>query len=332
MKHFLLLGAGFSRNWGGWLASEAFEYLLGSQEVRGNPHLQRALWRSKDEGGFEQTVALVRADPSLGQTDRDLAAHAFERALVRMFDDMNAALLKVHDLDFPGGIAHAVHWLLARFDAIFTLNQDLLLEHCYMEFGHGTPHSHGARWRGTQMPGLRALPGADGRLPEHWSQGLWTDAGQTRVDQSLQPVYKLHGSTNWRTADGGSVLILGAAKAQAIQHSRLLRSYADTFEASLAAPDVRLMVIGYGFGDPHINSPLARAAEKGMRMFVIDPQGSDLARKLNRTRQRANIIYATDVEQLFEQCLIGASRRTLREILDTEVVEHQKLDRFFSEQ
>jgi hypothetical protein len=230
-----------------------------------------------------------------------------------MFDDMNAALLKVHELDFPGGKAHAVHWLLARFDAIFTLNQDLLLEHGYMEFGRGTPQSHGARWKGTQMPGLRALPGADGRAPDHWSQGLWTDAGQTRVDQGLQPIYQLHGSTYWRTADGAHVLILGATKAQAIQHSRLLGSYADVFEASLAVPDARLLVIGYGFGDTHINSPLARAAAKGMRMFVIDPHGSDLARKLNRTRQRANITYPTDEERLFEQSLIGASRRRRRQ-------------------
>ncbi len=29
----LLLGAGFSRNWGGWPASEAFEYLLGCPQV-----------------------------------------------------------------------------------------------------------------------------------------------------------------------------------------------------------------------------------------------------------------------------------------------------------
>ena len=30
MTFILRTGAGFSRNWGGWLASETFEYLLGS--------------------------------------------------------------------------------------------------------------------------------------------------------------------------------------------------------------------------------------------------------------------------------------------------------------
>jgi hypothetical protein len=33
MTHILLTGAGFSYNGGGWLASEAFEHLLGCTEI-----------------------------------------------------------------------------------------------------------------------------------------------------------------------------------------------------------------------------------------------------------------------------------------------------------
>ena len=36
MPKLLLLGAGFSRNWGGWLATEVFEYLLGTKAVTGS--------------------------------------------------------------------------------------------------------------------------------------------------------------------------------------------------------------------------------------------------------------------------------------------------------
>lgn len=43
MSDLLLIGAGFSRNWGGWLATEAFEYLLGSPEVARDPGLGRLL-------------------------------------------------------------------------------------------------------------------------------------------------------------------------------------------------------------------------------------------------------------------------------------------------
>ncbi len=326
MSHILLLGAGFSRNWGGWLASEVFEYLLGCPEILGNLHLRRALWKSKSEGGFEQALSLVQADPSLGQTERDRAIQAFEVALIRMFDDLNAALLEVKALDFASAQPNTVSGLLARFDAIFTLNQDLLLEHRYMDNG---PFD-GRRWRGAQLPGLKGLPGVDGRIADTWVKGTWTDSGRTLMDESLQPIYKLHGSTNWRTTVGDSLLVLGAAKTQAIKSSRLLSSYADIFDQSLCRPDVRLMVIGYGFGDAHINASLIRGADSGMRMFVIDPLGSDLARSLNRTRTLGRITAGTAEEALFEQCLIGASRRTLREIFGADVVEQKKLQRFFS--
>jgi hypothetical protein len=295
-----------------------FENLLGCPEILSDVHLRRALWKTKDEGGFEQTLALVQADRSLGELERAQATHEFEAALNRMFEDMNAALLEVDELEFPTPQRSTVSTFLTRFDAIFTLNQDLLLEHLYMDRG----------FRAAQLPGLKGLPGADGRIANSWAQGIWTDSGRTLPDNNLQPIYKLHGSTNWRTAAGGSLLVLGAAKTQMIESSRLLHSYADIFEQSLCRSDARLMVIGYGFGDTHINETLARGAQSGMQMFVIDPKGSDLARSLNRTRSRGRIIAGTAEEGLFEQCLIGASRRTLREIFGADVVEQQKLERF----
>ena len=37
MHTIALLGAGFSRDWGGWLANEAFGYLLGCAEISMRP-------------------------------------------------------------------------------------------------------------------------------------------------------------------------------------------------------------------------------------------------------------------------------------------------------
>jgi hypothetical protein len=52
MTHILLTGAGFSRNWGGWLANECFEYLLSCADI--TAVIQRELWKSKDQKlGFE---------------------------------------------------------------------------------------------------------------------------------------------------------------------------------------------------------------------------------------------------------------------------------------
>ena len=125
--------------------------------------LRRALWRSKSERGFEQALSLVQADYFLDQMERDRAIQAFELALIRMFDDMNAALLEVQDLEFPTAQPNTVRGLLARFDAIFSLNQDLLIEHRYRNHGLAESHFHG-RWQGVQLPGLKGLPGVNGRI------------------------------------------------------------------------------------------------------------------------------------------------------------------------
>lgn len=58
MAHYVLTGAGFSYNWGGWLASEAFEYLLGAPEI--DTELRSVLWKNKERGGgFEDALATL---------------------------------------------------------------------------------------------------------------------------------------------------------------------------------------------------------------------------------------------------------------------------------
>jgi len=59
MSCILLTGAGFSYNWGGWLASEAFEYLLGAPEL--DDFCRDLLWTHKDTGGFEKALSVLQA-------------------------------------------------------------------------------------------------------------------------------------------------------------------------------------------------------------------------------------------------------------------------------
>jgi hypothetical protein len=60
VNYLLLLGAGFSRNWGGWLANEVFEYLLGCKEIAQSNYLKSHLWKHKQTGGFEAAFAEVQ--------------------------------------------------------------------------------------------------------------------------------------------------------------------------------------------------------------------------------------------------------------------------------
>ena len=87
------------------------------------------------------------------------------------------------------------------------------------------------------------------------------------------------------------------------------------------------MVIGYGFGDDHINTVIRDAVSGGnLRIFVIDPLGVDV---IDENRDATIHVPGGLASDLWPH-LIGASRRSLREIFGGDRVEHGKVMRFFS--
>src|SRR5471030_1898185 len=149
MPRYLLLGAGFSRNWGGWLASEVADDLL--WRLRARPELCQILMDRGFEDALHEIQTRFRVDN--GVLDDLLALQA---AIEQTFGAMNLAFAERAALNFSDDAAVSVIDFLARFDAIFTLNQDLLLEMHYI----GVELANRRRWNGVQWPGVRALAGA----------------------------------------------------------------------------------------------------------------------------------------------------------------------------
>src|SRR5689334_12868745 len=98
MNFVLLLGAGFSRNWGGWLAAEAFEYLLGCPEIVREPRLRSLLWKHQPTGGFEDALAELQAAYVRDPRANDQQLMAFQTAVSRMFEACEAFRRAVHPL------------------------------------------------------------------------------------------------------------------------------------------------------------------------------------------------------------------------------------------
>lgn len=323
MTYILLTGAGFSRIWGGWLASEAFEYLLGCSEI--TPHITTELWKAKTNGsGFEGALNALRGQSLECKDDRhNTELKTLEKMLVGMFSDMNSSYVTT---DFePGRQAIVgpgptfIRDFLCRFDKIFTLNQDTLLEQHYQtsDLREGSR----GRWFALQTPGLKEIEIAGSRVRK---PGLHTPASPPYcVADRHQPYFKLHGSSNWRTQDNASLLIMGGNKSANIAASELLSWYEQQFRDALHQPDARLMVIGYSFGDRHINEHIRLAAAAGLKLFIIDPNGLDMIQTLG---PRGVYNFGNSLEG----SIIGASRRDLRTTLTIDKVEQAKVMRFFS--
>jgi hypothetical protein len=123
---------------------------------------------------------------------------------------------------------------------------------------------------------------------------------------------------------------MGGNKTVSIGTFRVLARYQDEFQAMLSQPNTHLMVIGYGFGDAHINGAIQAAATKGLRIFIIDTLGVDVIDKRNTRAQICEP--ATQLMQALMPRIIGASRRSLNEIINSDLVENEKVMRFFQGQ
>jgi SIR2-like domain len=320
MHHYLLTGAGFSRNWGGWLANEAFEYLLGAPEI--DDDLRIILWEAKLRGeGFEGALSTVQDAYASNKSDETKQRlDRLTQAVIGMFNVIQAAFNR---LDYRDSELRLQRFL-ARFDAIFTLNQDTLLETLY-----AGPVRWSERWYGSYLPYMNFIEKP--AMPSFPLREALTQDSELIIRENNQPIYKLHGSCNWfAEPHGDRLLVMGGNKTATISTFRVLARYQEEFQAMLSQPDTHLMIIGYGFGDSHINSALQTAAAKGLRIFLVDTLGVDVIDKRNNRAQIPEPV--TDLMQALMPRIIGASRRPLNEIINSDPVENEKVMRFFEGQ
>jgi hypothetical protein len=328
MNTLILLGAGFSRNWGGWLAKEVLNHLIGVPEIREHQRLTQLLWQHQSGGGFEDAIADVQRDYRLDPARHEAELKAFQDAVDQMFADMNEGYAANPGWEFQQQQAFMVRTFLIQFEAIFSLNQDLLLAQKYLN--DNVMLGSAAKWGGWQVPGMNLSIGSVKPLQER-ATGIWTPSGSMTTDSRYQPLYKLHGSVNWRDANNRALMIIGGDKAQQIQTHPILSSYARAFEERLTGPPSRLMIIGYGFRDHHINRVIARGVyEHGLQFFVICPEGAKVAETFRSDVHSGAALaaFGYDLEDVFARGCVGISTRTLSDTFGTDRGEHTRLMRF----
>jgi hypothetical protein len=286
------------------------------------------LWRKKENGrGFEDTLTeLQHAYNTNKSPDDQRRLNALTSALVGMFNEMSNAFM-LRPFEPQTNRAYMIRTFLNRFDVIFTLNQDTLLEQHYLD--DNVQLNSNGRWRGWQIPGTQVLGqgSVQGSVHDRTAMREPKDEFGFAIQPGMQPYFKLHGSRNWVAGQSGDrILIMGGNKTVNIQQFPLLSWYHVEFGRQLCTPGARLMVIGYSFSDTHINEAIANACDAGsLKLFIIDPSGVDVIDKRKPRPIRAQDPF---MDRLTPH-IIGASRRTLAEIFNGDVVEHGKIGKFF---
>jgi len=269
MNCILLLGAGFSRNWSGRLASEIRSDLQAA--LHSDSHLLRLLQRHD----FETVISMVQGDfDRTPNEETRQRLHRAQDAVRTIFGSMNDVFMRRPGLEFGSDAAFMIQKWLVRFDAIFTLNQDLLLEFHYRS--NNPAVWVGSKWNphGWAIPGVREVRAPGAMFEFDRIKSKWHPTGDYTLRADTQPYFKLHGSSNWETEDAEPLLVIGAHKEAIINRHPVLQWYREEFRRYLAMPDTRLVAVGYSFSDEHINKMILEAAERGsLKMFVVHPQG-----------------------------------------------------------
>ncbi|QAU47214.1 SIR2 family protein [Bradyrhizobium guangzhouense] len=320
MTNILLTGAGFSRNWGGMLAKDVFSHLLGDQSLDDNT--RGLLLRSHSSGGsFEDVLAALQ-----GATDPVGKAQytALVGALVGLFNGMGQSFIQRNELEFktPADTRYWLRGFLQRFQYIFTTNQDTLLESLYFPLVGPTPYGR------AHIPGMTfSNPSAfQGHVYDRIAQ-MEPNPSDFTLNGNVQFYIKLHGSCNWvESSSGERILIIGGQKTVAIGRFPILTFYHDQFRQLATRPDAKLMVIGYSFGDEHINEVILDAAlNHKLEVFIVDPSGLQI---LDKRDPRALI--PPPPGQLVDLIpkIRGYSDRPLSSTFGDDVFEQSKLTKF----
>ncbi len=271
--HILLTGAGFTHNFGAPLAADVWNLVFNHRAVQGAERVRELLLHDQN---FEDVYNTVITGETFTPEDRTAVRAAVSEAFDRI-DEIVRDWVFTTNAARPVNI-YGVQRLIARFAGTpgrtglyFTLDQDLFLERQY--YNGERPSVAGIQ----HHPDWFSSSFSQRRLdPEH-HRVLPLDAPNVGALLAAHRFLyvKLHGSSNWFSSDGKQRMVIGRAKRGQIASEPLLATYWQLFEQALTSGKRRLLVIGYGFSDEHVNQVLADAIDsQQMELFVLSPQSA----------------------------------------------------------
>jgi len=274
-KRVFLTGAGFTKNFGGYLGAEMWSVIFSQKEIGRRTELRNHLLKTLD---YEDAYNSVLYSDQLSNTEKE----EFTEAVKKAYQQLHQAICAPSEVKKKHQAHAFCKAFVSRFAGegdqrgfIFTLNQDLFLEQFYLQsYSHDCP----------RIPGLGHSNWFQGRLGETLQAADWIVLpSQEKVDKLAAGFWnsrgehfmyvKLHGSYGWRTSGNSDVMVIGSEKKGLIEGEPILRWFFSLFEQVLYQGGCDLVVIGYGFRDAHINKLINTAIEKyGLRLHVISQQ------------------------------------------------------------
>ncbi len=364
----LLTGAGYSKNWGSWLASELWAVILSHPLVQQDGKLKNIIWKYRSLG-FEEAFGDKEIEKNYKETYQTIIKDSFlemHEAVHHTGRGFDRSIMDFHNL-IHGDFLH-------KFNTIFTLNQDLFFEATYPIFQdlsskYYYPHVKSRSYFQYGIP-RHAINGSLDFNALAFDATLVRDAEpfdnshnplslMSSNPQAIKPIkyYKLHGSLNFKESNS-DIMVMGSSKSGQIDKIPLLKKYHQDFSEILSNTK-KLMVVGYSFADHHINKRILDAVNNNnLRLWIIDI--CDLEKLINNAvnaeikndnpemlpielggkgltdyptikKEEHLLEIQKKYNDFFKKGLISVSRDSLRNIFSTKSLESKRIrDRFFN--
>jgi len=263
-NRILLTGAGFSANFGAPLAYQISDRIYNDRQVRKSEKLKNEL---KNNFDFEAIYQNVMQSEEFNDKEKQILSNAIQDTYERLDEDI------IRHKDLSQTYADFFKEFLFKFSIplggsgfAFTLNQDLLIERRFCFYPDPVVSTLELPIAGTGMSSRPSLPSLKGSfykrvIPKNkeFEEAKQNYENRQRKDRIPLSYVKLHGSQEWFTGDGRPGMVIGHGKSDQIKIDPLLSYYWNLFENKLNQPDTKLLIIGYGFKDKHVNDALASA-------------------------------------------------------------------------
>lgn len=270
-KNILFTGAGFTKNFGGFLAKEMWSKIFNNPIVQTFPRIKKLLM---DDFDYESIYHRI-LNENYSEDEKNVISDAILEAY-RSLDNICSDWLFRNDAPNPVNI-YGVNKLIERFAKgvnnkgfFFTLNQDLFVERHFNSSSSGLI-----------LPGVRKIPDAHKtiiKLPIENKDFInlptesELESSATIFHSATIHYLKLHGSYGWISSKGLNRYVIAKDKEDQIASEPLLSWYFNIFRDVLTNPNLKLLIIGYGFRDAHINEIFARSIKEfDLKLYVISP-------------------------------------------------------------
>ena len=261
----LLTGAGFSANFGAPLALEIATLIFNEPIIQQNDNLRNRLQNNFDyesvynevisgDSDDEKSILTEAIKRSYRQLDEQIVRYPTGQTYFNLFRDFIYKFSKKHE-----GSGY-----------FFTLNQDLLIERQIERDPAGCTIFELPIMGSSIHSGDMNRP-QDGISERFFPADFNESKNNYNPDKFDLKYIKLHGSQGWYADKNRNIMILGRDKVRQIERNQLLNWYFEIFKNKIKEPETKLMIIGYGFKDAHINEALENAAIN-LKIYIINTE------------------------------------------------------------